>query len=105
VPTDDQWTARLQATIAGLRVCIMNDIKTYQDVEPHVWNQVIALFTRSIIPPPNLVPQLKYVQVFTAGINQVLDKEIYKQDNGIQWATSSGVQALAMAEYDSTKSI
>lgn len=44
------------------------------------WKKVTALLTGSLMPPsPDSVPNLKYIQLRSAGLNRIVSSPIYKE--------------------------
>lgn len=67
-----------------------HDANTLPDIAPEIWKTVTVLFTWRWFPEKEQVPNLKYVQLLSAGCNHVMDKSIFK-DTDVAFCTASGV--------------
>lgn len=67
------------------------------EVPSELWDRVEVLYTFSAIPDPARVPDLRWVQLHSAGVNHVLDTPLWASDVAI--TTVSGIHAPTMAEY------
>lgn len=54
------------------------------------WGRVTILLTGSYLPPRDVAPKLEYVQLISAGANQILDKPLFL-DTDIAFCTANGV--------------
>ncbi|KAH8678468.1 D-3-phosphoglycerate dehydrogenase [Xylariales sp. PMI_506] len=68
------------------------------DMSEADWATVTVLLTMEIVPPPHLVPNLKYVQLVTAGCNSVVDKPLFAESN-VALCTANGVHPPQIAEW------
>src|SRR5574342_471927 len=59
--------------------------------------QVEVLYTMSAIPDPSMAPNLRWVQLHSAGTNHLLDSGLWRSD--IPITTTSGIHPPTMAEY------
>ena len=48
-----------------------------KDLSADDWKDVTVLLTFKIIPPKDLVPNMKYVQLMSAGCNHIMDKDLF----------------------------
>jgi phosphoglycerate dehydrogenase-like enzyme len=60
------------------------------------WREVEVLYTTGLLPSPERVPALRWVQGHFAGVDSVIDHPLI---TSVTLTTSSGVHAPAMAEY------
>jgi len=69
-------------------------------VTPETYTDVDYLFTLATFPedPSKQAPKLKWVHFYSAGINQVVDKPLWKTE-GITLTTSSGVHGPQISEW------
>ncbi|GAB4538091.1 MAG: D-2-hydroxyacid dehydrogenase [Anaerolineae bacterium] len=67
------------------------------DVPAELWDDVEVLYTMSALPDPARAPNLRWVQLHSAGVNHVLDTPLWASD--ILITTVSGIHAPTMAEY------
>jgi phosphoglycerate dehydrogenase-like enzyme len=59
---------------------------------------VQVLYTRSKLPRPEQAPALRWVQLYTSGVDHVLNHPLLT-DTEVTITTSSGIHATSMAEY------
>lgn len=70
-----------------------------EDVPESFWQQATILVTLSVLPPkPELVPKLRWIQLLSAGIDQIVNQPIYK-DTDISLTTASGIHGPAISEW------
>jgi len=50
-------------------------------------------------PRPEQVPNLKYVQIFSAGSNHLHNNPLWKHEDDVIWCSASGVHGPIIAEY------
>jgi phosphoglycerate dehydrogenase-like enzyme len=72
--------------------------KTPEDIPPDVWEMVEILYTNDVLPPPEKVPNLRWVQLHWAGIDSLVEAPLLGK-NGLSVTTLSGASASQMAEY------
>jgi phosphoglycerate dehydrogenase-like enzyme len=87
---------------------IMNDIRAvsprlhverhYPKVPDKVWSTVDIMYSTSQLPEPEQVPRLRWVQLHSAGIDNLRTHPLMLADN-VRFTTSSGIHAVQMAEY------
>ena len=64
---------------------------TLPDDFPHdVWENVVALVTSTHLPTKEQVPRLRYVQLTSAGANQIVDKPLFLETK-LPFCTANGV--------------
>lgn len=70
-----------------------------EDVPASVWHQASILVTLFALPEkPDLVPNLKWIQLLSAGINHLIKQPIYTETD-IPITTASGIAAGAITEW------
>jgi phosphoglycerate dehydrogenase-like enzyme len=72
--------------------------KNVSDISDDIWINTKVLYTDIVIPPPEKVPSLRWIQFHWAGINQSLSNPIM-QKPGILATTLSGATASQVAEF------
>lgn len=89
-----QYVSNLENISPGVKVIT---IKTtmYQDEVPkeisdETWKTVTVLFTWKLLPKKEQVPNLRYVQLLSAGCNQLFGKPVFEETD-ITFCTSNGV--------------
>jgi phosphoglycerate dehydrogenase-like enzyme len=66
-------------------------------IPDELWAETEVLYALGNLPAPEQAPKLRWVQLHSAGANQLLDKPIYQTD--VMFTTASGVHAIPIAEY------
>ncbi len=56
------------------------------------------MFTGRVLPKPEQVPHLRWIQLYSAGINHVIKEPIFASED-IEVTTTSGIHATPMSEY------
>lgn len=72
-------------------------VQSSEEIPDEIWEQVEVLYTSRVLPAPEQVPSLQWVQFHYAGIDHVLDHPLLKTD--ITFTTMSGASVPQMAEY------
>ena len=91
------WLERLQNVSSDLRIerYSADDLSAIPD---NIWREVEILYTFGWnLPSPERVPNLRWVQLYSAGINQIQSQPLFKSD--VIFTTSSGIHAINIAEY------
>lgn len=74
--------------------------KSLNDISSDIWAATDILYTGSLLPEPDAVPRLRWVQSHSAGVEQLLSQSLFADNqNDIILTTASGVHAITMAEY------
>ena len=60
------------------------------DISPETWKRVTVLFAWKSLPPKELVPNLEYVQLLSAGCNHVAEHPLYDATD-VTFCTANGV--------------
>jgi phosphoglycerate dehydrogenase-like enzyme len=69
-----------------------------EDIDDETWKRVEVLYTNRILPEPDKVPRLRWIQFHWAGVDHALDEPLLHQD-GISVTSLSGASASPMAEH------
>ncbi len=91
------WLERLQQISPNLRIEKRSpgDLNT---IPTDLWRETQILYTFGWnLPAPDQVPNLRWVQLYSAGVNQVVNQPLFKTD--VIFTTSSGIHAVNIAEY------
>jgi len=64
--------------------------KTMESVSSEDWSRVTILLTGSFLPTRERAPRLEYVQLLSAGANQILKNPLFL-DTDITFCTANGV--------------
>ncbi|PYI00914.1 D-isomer specific 2-hydroxyacid dehydrogenase [Aspergillus sclerotiicarbonarius CBS 121057] len=88
----DQWLQSVRENHPGIRV-EYHQVEMYAKELPPIpeetWKETTVLFTWQLFPPKEWVPNLQYVQLLSAGCNQLLGMPIF-EDTDIAFCTSNG---------------
>ncbi len=73
-------------------------IRSLTEIPDDLWQSVEVLYTfGSILPSPEQVPQLRWVQLYSAGADHIIDHPLFRTP--VIFTTASGVHAINIAEY------
>jgi phosphoglycerate dehydrogenase-like enzyme len=89
--------AQLRGVSPKLRVTVQGAASA-DEIAPEIWARTEILYTGRILPAPERVPNLKWIQSHFAGIDGLLREPIFAKANLIV-TTLSGVAVSQMAEY------
>ncbi|HEU5229695.1 MAG TPA: D-2-hydroxyacid dehydrogenase [Ktedonobacteraceae bacterium] len=97
-PIETSWLERLQKLSPDL------DIRRWPpssegEMPDDLWQQVEVLYTSfaTRLPPPEHTPQLRWVQLYSAGPDPLLNDPLFLSP--VVFTTTSGIHAVTMAEY------
>lgn len=68
----------------------MYDKEIPKDITPEIWAEVTVLLTWKLLPSKEQVPNLRYVQLISAGCNQILGLPIFEETD-IAFCTANGI--------------
>ncbi len=97
VPFPEKLLNILSAVSSRLNV-IVRKARSADDIPADMWQQTDILYSTGILPTPEQVPNLKWIQFHFAGIDRVIDEPILQQ-GGVIVTTLSGAHAPQMGEY------
>lgn len=60
------------------------------DFPQDIWPSVTVLLTSTYLPKPEQVPRLRYVQLTSAGANQIVDQRLFLETE-LPFCTANGV--------------
>lgn len=60
------------------------------EITRDTWANVTVLFTWKTFPRPEMTPRLQYVQLLSAGCNQIVDLPLF-EDTSIPFCTANGI--------------
>ena len=95
---DDAWLERLRGVAPGL-VVSQYTTDNPDDVPPDVWAQVEILYAWKALPPPTIAPNLRWIQLDTAGYDHVLASPYGKPESTVAVTNLAGVAPPNMAEH------
>lgn len=85
-----QISPRLQFTVQTAR--------RPEDISEDIWQRTEILYTDTVLPEPNQVPNLRWLQFHYSGIDFALDAPLLRKP-GLQITTLSGAAVPQIAEY------
>jgi phosphoglycerate dehydrogenase-like enzyme len=97
IPLEEDLVEEVRQVSNKLSVTV-HPARLGDEVPPELWEKADVLYTMYALPDEELVPHLKWVQFFLAGIDKVIDEPILRRD-GIQATTLSGANTPQVAEH------
>ncbi len=93
-PCEAEWLHRLQRLYPDFQIIHRTDA-----IPAHLWREVEILYTSfaTALPSPEQAPRLKWVQLYSAGIDSIVHQPLFR--TAVVFTTASGVHATPMAEY------
>ena len=67
-------------------------------VPDKVWASANIILGAGLLPEPEQAPHLRWIQLYSAGVDQLLDRPIIRS-NDVEVTSASGVHAVQMAEF------
>ncbi len=97
VRIEPHWLKRLRNLSPDLQI-EQRLIRSLTEIPDDLWQSVEVLYTfGSILPSPEQVPQLRWVQLYSAGADHIIDHPLFR--TSVIFTTASGVHAINIAEY------
>ena len=93
---DEAQLDRLRAVSSRLQV-VQHTAWKSEDLPPGAWSGVEVLFTHQSLPMPGQEPSLRWVYVFSAGVNHVLGNPVL--GNEVILTNASGIHAISVSEH------
>jgi phosphoglycerate dehydrogenase-like enzyme len=97
IPFSESEVQALRDVSPRLRVTVL-PVHEVREIPNEVWARTEVLYTDRVLPTPEQVPALRWIQCHFAGIDFAIDLPIVKKPD-IAITTLSGVAAPQMAEY------
>ena len=97
VPFSEAEIEALREVSPRLRVTIM-DAREVREIPNEVWNRSEVMYTDRVLPTPEQVPALRWIQLHFAGVDFALEQPILHKPE-ILVTTLSGAAAPQMAEF------
>lgn len=97
VPFPDEILARLREVSPRFRVTLER-VKKAEEVSSETWQKAEVLYTEGVLPNPEQVPTLRWVQFHQAGLDGWLEEPVL-QKPGLVVTSLSGAAAPQIAEY------
>ncbi len=95
---EPQWQERVQQLAPDYRV-MLSTPKDQQELSADILSTVEVMYTFGWhLPEPEQVPNLRWIQLYSAGANQAMPSRLYRETD-VLFTTASGVHAVAIGEY------
>lgn len=72
--------------------------RTANDIPRDVWATTDILYSSRVLPDPEISPRLRWIQLHSAGVDQVIDHAMLHTD-GVAVTSTSGIHASTIAEF------
>lgn len=97
MPFPEELVVKLESVSPRLDVEVIK-AREVDDISKGSWSTVEVLYTNVVVPPVEIVPNLKWIQFHWAGVNHVAEEPLLQQTSVIA-TTLSGANATQMGEY------
>ncbi len=97
IPFPDPVMHRLKNLAPRIKINLI-PAQEVGDIPADIWNKIEVLYTDVLLPDPELVPNLKWVQFHYAGIDYIHGSNLL-QKNDLIVSSMSGASAIQEAEY------
>ena len=97
LPLADELLVRLNGISPRLHFTVIKARKV-DDIPPDIWLRTEVLYTHRILPLPEQVPNLRWLQFHWAGVDHAINAPLLSMP-GLVVTTLSGAAALQIAEY------
>jgi phosphoglycerate dehydrogenase-like enzyme len=96
LPFPEELLERLKALSSRIQVS-SHPVREVEEIPQELLGDIEVLYTSRVIPELEDMPNLRWVQLHTAGVNQIAEHPVLRSD--VQVTTMSGVSAPTMAEF------
>lgn len=94
---EEEWVERLQRISPNIHVTL-HPIRGKESVPDSLWrNTEVAYTFANHLPQPEQAPQLRWVQLYSAGAEPILQHPLFQK--GVLFTTVSGIHAVPIGEY------
>jgi phosphoglycerate dehydrogenase-like enzyme len=97
VPFEGQLIDSLRAISSQMEIRVI-EARSADEVPAEIWERTDILYTAGVLPSPEQVPALKWIQFHFAGVDRITRAPILHRE-GIITTTLSGAHAPQMGEY------
>ncbi|PWH13740.1 MAG: D-2-hydroxyacid dehydrogenase [Anaerolineae bacterium] len=97
VPVSEELLVQLRGISTRLNITA-SQIGGLNEISPETWARIEVLYTAHLLPQPEQVPALRWIQFHFAGIDRFLDEPLLKKEN-LLITTLSGASASQVAEH------
>ena len=97
-PMEEGWLQRLRSQWPDLRF-EYRSARAHETVSDDLWREVEVLYMwfTTPLPPPEKVPKLRWVQLYSAGADYIFNHPLFHTQ--VIFTTTSGIHAIPIAEY------
>ena len=90
-----EWVSSLINSIPNIRIEIYQIDRSAAElpteISPELWKDITSLFTWKLFPTKDLAPNLRYVQLLSAGCNHASELPLFEDTNKVALCTANGV--------------
>ena len=97
IPFPETVMQRLKTMTPRIKVNLF-PAQNVDDIPLEIWNKTEVLYTDVLLPDPEWVPNLKWIQFHYAGIDYIHESPLLKQKD-LVFSSMSGASAIQEAEY------
>lgn len=97
VNLSEEARARIYGALENVNLTVI-PADNPNEIPDEVWEQTQILLTQGILPDPESVPNLRWIQFFSAGVDSYMDHTLLKQGS-ITATNMSGAIAWQIGEY------
>lgn len=97
VPFREEWVERIQRLSPDLHVTLHPIHGRGQEVPDTLWEETEVAYTFSNLPSPEHASRLRWVQLYSAGAERILEHPLFKTN--VMFTTMSGIHATPIGEY------
>ncbi len=97
LPFPENLVSEIQNTSPRLKVTV-RPAKAAEEIDPATWEKTEILYTADILPAPEAVPALRWIQFHWAGVDSLLKAPVLQKEDLLA-TTISGASASQVAEY------
>jgi phosphoglycerate dehydrogenase-like enzyme len=97
LPFSEKLVSEFQNTSPRLKLTVRS-AKTAEEIDPAIWEKTEILYTADILPAPDAVPALRWIQFHWAGIDSLVQAPILQKEDLLA-TTISGANASQVAEH------
>lgn len=96
-PFPERLLDQLRAVSPRLQITVRR-VRKPEEIPPDIWAKTEVLYTGTVLPAPESVPNLHWIQFHWAGVDHAIDAPILSKP-GLLATTLSGAAASQVAEY------
>lgn len=97
MPFPENLVTRLSEVSPRLKFTVVKANKP-EDISPEIWSRAEVLYTSRVLPDPEQVPRLRWIQFHWAGIDHIVNEPLLRKPDLVA-TTLSGAAVSQVAEY------